>query len=190
MKVANPQYTEEDLSKILISKDQIARRVTELGHELNAFYGNREVTVVCVLSGALIFASDLIRNLRFPTRLDCLRAESYANRTQANRLPKITNPLKTDIAGHHVLLIDDILDTGNTLASTVSYLNQAGPLSIKSCVLLDKKERRETDVEADYVGFEIPDGFVVGYGLDFAEHYRNLSSIGILKPEYQHSNDA
>lgn len=185
MKLSIPKSTESDLSEILVSETQIAQRVIELGEDINEYYGDQEVTIVCILSGALIFASDLIRRLKFPTRLDCLRAESYGDSTIATNLPKLSNQLKTDIAGHHVLLIDDILDTGNTLNSTIDYLSQLHPLSIKTCILLDKKERRQVKIEADYLGFTIPDEFVVGYGLDYAERYRNLPSIGVLKPEFQ-----
>lgn len=180
-----PTYGVTDLSSILLTKEEIANRVASLGKELNEFYGNQDVTVICILSGALLFTSDLLRHLTFPTRLDCLRAESYGNATESTAKPRITNPLKNSVKDKHVLVIDDILDSGKTLKAISEYLEQANPRSIKTCVMLDKKERRETELTGDFVGFEIPNAFAVGYGLDFAEHYRNLSCIGVLKEEFQ-----
>ncbi len=180
-----PSYGLSDLESVLLTEIQISNRVSELAEEISAYYEKKELTIVCVLSGALVFTSDLIRKLDIPTRLDCLRAESYGNASKASLPPRISNPLKTDIANRHVLLIDDILDTGNTLSAIKDHLGQANPASLRSCVLLDKKERRELDIQADHVGFSIPDAFAVGYGLDFAERYRNLSCIGVLKPEFQ-----
>ncbi|MCH6257861.1 hypoxanthine phosphoribosyltransferase [Puniceicoccaceae bacterium K14] len=185
MDTPKPTYGISDLSSILVSKEDIASRVAELGKDLNEFYGNQHVTVICILSGALLFTSDILRHLTFPTQLDCLRAESYGNNTESASKPRITNPLKNTVEGKHVLVIDDILDSGKTLKSISEYLKQANPLSVKTCVMLDKKERRETEIAADFVGFDIPNAFAVGYGLDFAEHYRNLSSIGVLKEEFQ-----
>ncbi len=187
MKTLNPTYRRKDLEKILVSEDSISKRVRELAADLSDEYGSNDVTVVSILSGAMVFTADLLRLLEFPTRLDCLRAESYGNLAESSGPPKITNPLKTDVAGRHVLIVDDILDSGRTLKSILEYLGQAKPASLKSCVLLDKKDRRKVDITADFVGFEIPDAFVVGYGLDFAERYRNLPCIGILKQEFQES---
>ncbi len=185
MKTLSPSYRTGDLEKILVSEESISNRVEELAGELSAIYENRDVTVVSILSGALVFTADLLRQLEFPTRLDCLRAESYGNTTESQSPPRITNPLKTDVEGKHVLVVDDILDSGRTLQSIVEYLKQAKPASLKTCVLLDKKERRKVAIDADFVGFEIQDAFVVGYGLDFAERYRNLPCIGILKQAFQ-----
>ena len=187
MKALSPQptYTTDDLEEVLATESQIAERVSTLARDISEHYGSQDITVVCVLSGALVFTADLIRKLDVPTRLDCIRADSYGNSTEAAQPPRITNPLKTDIKDRHVLIVDDILDTGNTLASILSHLRQAGPASLRTCVLLDKKERRKVDLEADFSGFEIPDAFVVGYGLDYAEHYRNLKCIGSLKTAFQ-----
>ena len=182
---SKPTYSETDLEEILVTQSQIEERVESLASEINRHYGNEEVTVVCVLSGALVFTADLIRELDAPTRLDCIRADSYGNATESSGQPRIAHSLKTDIVDKHVLIVDDILDTGNTLVSIVQHLEGANPASIRTCVLLDKKERREADIEADFVGFEIPNAFVVGYGLDFAEHYRQLPCIGALKSEFQ-----
>ncbi|OUW19368.1 MAG: hypoxanthine phosphoribosyltransferase [Opitutales bacterium TMED158] len=180
-----PRYSEADLERILATEERIRTRVDQLASEVSESYGGEEITVVCVLSGALVFTSDLIRRLKLPTRLDCIRADSYGNATQSSGSPRIAQSLKHDIAGKRVLIVDDILDTGATLDKIVDNLKQAKPASIKTCVLLDKKERRQVDIDADFVGFEIPDAFVVGYGLDFAEHYRHLPCIGVLKPELQ-----
>ncbi|MBC2607666.1 hypoxanthine phosphoribosyltransferase [Pelagicoccus albus] len=187
MLAKRPKYTEEDLETILVTREQIQTRVEELGVELSKFYEGRDVTIVSILSGALIFTADLIRSCDFPTRLDCLRAESYGNATSAQEPPRITNPLKTDITGHDVLVVDDILDSGNTLKSIIAHLEGFSPASLKTCVLLDKPARHEKSFSADFCGFTIPDQFVVGYGLDFAERYRNLASIGVLKKELQDS---
>ncbi len=178
-------YSVDDLESILLTEEQISHRISELAAEISSHYRSTDITVVSVLSGALVFTSDLIRKLEIPTRLDCIRADSYRGSTRATQLPAISNPLKTEIENRHVLVIDDILDTGNTLSAISHHLNLAKPASLRTCVLLDKKERREVDIEADHVGFEIPDAFAVGYGLDFAEHYRNLPCIGVLKPDFQ-----
>lgn len=180
-----PTYTTADLDTILVSKEEIQIRIAELAKELSAHYSGEHVTVISVLSGALVFTADLIRLCDFPTRLDCLRAESYGNETTASKPPRITNPLKTDIANRHVLVVDDILDTGNTMKAISQYLSQAKPASLKTCVLLDKPSRHSSNYQPDFKGFTIPDAFVVGYGLDFAENYRQLNDIGTLKKELQ-----
>lgn len=182
-----PRYTEADLENVIVTKEQIQTRVTELGKELNEFYKGKDVTIVSILSGALIFSADLIRSCDFATRLDSLRAESYGNSTTAQEPPRITSPLKTDIAGHHVLVVDDILDSGNTLKAIIAHLQGYSPASLNTCVLLDKPARHEKEFSADFCGFTIPDHFVVGYGLDFAERYRNLPCIGVLRKELQDS---
>lgn len=185
MSAAIPSYSKADLAEVLVTEDQIGRRVQELAKEISMIMGNQDLTVVSVLSGSLIFTADLFRHLDVPLRLDSIRADSYGAGTESLGAPRIGTALKNDIAGRHVLIVDDILDTGRTLKSIVSHLAAAKPASIRTCVLLDKKERREVDIEADFVGFDIPDAFVVGYGLDFAERYRNLRCIGSLKPEFQ-----
>lgn len=183
--MARPTYTEADLSEVIVTEKRIRARVASLGRELSLHYGDSPVTIVSILSGALVFTADLIRAVSFPTRLDCLRAESYGDAAEASQLPRIANPLKTDIENRHVLVVDDILDTGRTMRAILSFLSVAGPASLKTCVLLDKPARRAAPIEADFKGFAIPDAFVVGYGLDFAEQYRHLACIGVLKPELQ-----
>jgi len=174
-----------DLEEIIVSEAQIKRRVNKLGAEITAAYGEEEVTVVAIINGALLFGADLLRAIRCPIRLDCIRVSSYRNETHSIGRPEIIHSLTIDIANRHVLLLDDILDTGKTLSVVVNLIKKLNPASVRTCVLLDKPGRREVEFEADFVGFKIPDRFVVGYGLDFAERYRNLPCIGVLKPHLQ-----
>lgn len=174
-----------DLERVLVSERQIKRRLRILGEEISACYGKQEITVVSIVNGAVFFTADLLRRITTPIRLDCIRVSSYRSSDRPIAPPNILDNLLLDIEKRHVLLIDDILDTGKTLAVVVDEIKKRKPASLRTCVLLDKKGRREIDIEADFVGFTIPDRFVVGYGLDFAERYRNLASIGILKPELQ-----
>ncbi len=172
------------LDHILVSPTAIKRRIAQLGAELNKDYAKKDLMVVAIVNGALIFTADLLRQMRSPLRLDCLRASSYHDGTKAVHEPRIFDSMKLDVRGHNVLLVDDILDTGRTLAAVAGLIKAKGALSVKTCVLLDKKARRAVPFDADYVGFEIPNEFVVGYGLDFNERYRNLPCIGVLKPKY------
>lgn len=172
------------LDHVLVSPLAIRRRITELGVQLNQDYAKKDLMVVAIVNGALIFTADLLRQMRSPLRLDCLRASSYHTGTRAVGEPRIVDQMKLDVKDQHVLLVDDILDTGKTLAAVAGLIKGKGAASVKTCVLLDKKARRAVPFEADYVGFEIPNEFVVGYGLDFNERYRNLPCIGVLKPKY------
>lgn len=174
-----------DLETILVSEAAIRRRLKKLGAEIKATYGDEEITVVSIINGAILFTADLLREIPNPVRLDCIRVSSYRNETKSVGKPQLVHSLSLDIANRHVLLIDDILDTGKTLSMVVKLIGKLSPASVKVCVLLDKKGRREVPFEADFVGFAIPDKFVVGYGLDFAERYRNLPCIGVLKPLLQ-----
>lgn len=172
------------LDHVLVSPLAIKRRVAALGTRLSRDYARKDLMVVAIVNGALIFTADLLRHLNTPLRLDCLRASSYHTGIRAVGEPRIIDDMKLDVRGQHVLLVDDILDTGKTLAAVAGLLKAKGATSVRTCVLLDKKARRSLPFEADYVGFEIPDEFVVGYGLDFNERYRNLPCIGVLKPRY------
>jgi hypoxanthine phosphoribosyltransferase len=172
------------LDHVLVSATAIRKRVNALAAKINRDYRGRDLTVIAIVNGALIFTADLLRQLRTPLRLDCLRASSYHSGTQAGGKPVIVDNLKLDISGQQVLLVDDILDTGNTLAAVRQLLLAKKAATVRTCVLLDKKARRGVPFEAEYVGFDIPDEFVVGYGLDFNERYRNLPCIGVLKPKY------
>jgi hypoxanthine phosphoribosyltransferase len=174
-----------DLESVLVTEAQIKRRVKKLGKELREAYGHDEFTVISIINGAILFTADLLREIENPIRLDCIRISSYRNETKSIGAPQLIHSLTLDVTKRDVLLIDDILDTGKTLAMVSALIRKLKPASLKVCVLLDKKGRREVDFEADFVGFKIPDKFVVGYGLDFAERYRNLPCIGVLKPHLQ-----
>jgi hypoxanthine phosphoribosyltransferase len=175
----------KDLAEILVTEAQIRRRLTSLAAEVDKAYAGQEITAIAIINGALLFAADLIRLITRPVRLDCMRVSSYRNSTQAVTEPQLRSNITIDIENRHVLLIDDILDTGKTLEMVVDLISVLKPASVRTCVLLDKRGRREVPFDADFVGFEIPDRFAVGYGLDFAERYRNLPCIGVLKPALQ-----
>lgn len=177
-----PTVWRADVERVLISERQIARRVRSLSAAIQADFCGRELVVVSLLNGTVLFLADLIRHLSLPLRLDFIGISSYGMGTQSGRLT-ITKELRLDVRGRHVLLVDDILDTGRTMNRVLSMLRQLRPRQIRTCVLLDKPARRVEALEADYVGFRIPDLFVVGYGLDYAERYRNLPFVGVLKPE-------
>lgn len=174
-----------DLERVLVPESAIKQRLKVLGREVSDVYGTDEITVIAIINGAIFFSADLLRHITSPVRLDCIRVSSYRNSTSPQGPPRILDTLLLDLENRNVLLIDDILDTGRTLSVVVEEIRKRKPASVRTCVLLDKKVRRDVEIEADFVGFEIPDRFVVGYGLDFAERYRNLSSIGVLKPDLQ-----
>ena len=174
-----------ELDEILVSQDNLAARNRELGLEISRYYEGGEITVVAIINGALFFTADLLRHLEIPIRLDCTRISSYRNETRSLGEPEILYNITLEIENRHVLIIDDILDTGKTLSKITDIFHKQSPKSIKTCVLLEKMGRREIPFEADFIGFKIPEKFVVGYGLDFAERYRNLPCIGTLKPEFQ-----
>jgi hypoxanthine phosphoribosyltransferase len=174
-----------DIETVLVSEEAIRQRVRELGLELKRVYGNEELTVIALMNGAILFTADLLRQIDNPVRLDCIRISSYGSATESQGKPKLVHSLTLDVTGRHVLIVDDILDTGKTLALVAGMIRGLQPASLRVCVLLDKKGRRQVPFEADFTGFVIPDKFVVGYGLDYAERYRNLTSIGVLKPERQ-----
>ncbi len=183
-----PAPLHPDLSEVLLSEAQIMRRVKSLAREIKAAYGDGEFTIIALINGAVMFTADLMREIDNPVRLDCIRVSSYGTKTKSLGTPQIIHSLTLDIARRHVLLIDDILDTGKTLKLVKELVLDLKPASLRTCVLLDKKARREVELEADFVGFDIPNKFVVGYGLDFAERYRNLRGIGVLKPEKQNAS--
>jgi len=177
--------THPDLEAVLFTESQIKRRVRGLAAEIKQVYGEGEFTLVSLINGAVMFTADLMREIDNPVRLDCVRVSSYGAKTKTVGAPQIVASLTLDIKNRDVLIIDDILDTGKTLSLVTELALKLKPSSLRSCVLLDKKARREVEFEADFVGFEIPNKFVVGYGLDFAERYRNLPCIGVLKRELQ-----
>ena len=176
----------DDLAKILVKEEEINGRVKQLGKEITQHYrdmGVEEIIVVCITNGSILFAADLLRSIGMPVQLDSIRVSSYRDEVTSSLRPEIVDNIRINITHGHVLLIDDILDTGKTLSVLKSLLRARKPASVKVCVLLNKQECHPRSMKADFVGFNIPNQFVVGYGLDFAERYRNLSCIGVLKPE-------
>ena len=180
-RVRVPGSWSKEVERILITDDQIARRIRSMSRDIVRDFSGREMVVVSLLNGTVMFLADLIRNLSLPLRLDFIGVSSYGAGTESGDLI-FTKELRLDVRGRDVLLVDDILDTGKTLCRVLGKLRALKPRRIKTCVLLNKAARRVEAVEADYVGFEIPDFFVVGYGLDFAERYRNLPFVGVLHP--------
>ena len=169
----------KDIQRVLITEEQLARRISEMTQTIQADFAGREMVVVSLLSGTVMFLADLIRHLNLPLRLDFIGVSSYGAGTESGDLV-FTKELRLDVRNRDVLLVDDILDTGKTLSRVLEKLKALHPRKIKTCVLLNKAARRVEKVKADYIGFEIPDYFVVGYGLDFAERYRNLPFVGVL----------
>ena len=166
---------------MLITEAQIARRVKSLAREIEKDFRGRELVIISLLNGTVVFLADLIRQLNLPLQLDFIGVASYGTGTESGELI-FTKELRLDVRGCDVLLVDDILDTGKTMRRVLPKIRALKPRRIKTCVLLDKPARRVEKIRADYVGFEIPDIFVVGYGLDFAERHRNLPFVGVLKP--------
>lgn len=175
---------ERDILKVLISEEQIQARIRELGEELTRDYAGKDPVVVGVMKGVVVFYADMIRKIRTPCELDFMWISSYAG-TESTGSIVVRRDLTRDIQGRHVLILEDIFDTGNSLEFTVKHLKSKNPASLRICTLLDKPGGRRPGVtlQADYVGFTIPNEFVVGYGLDYNEHYRNLPYVGVLKPE-------
>jgi hypoxanthine phosphoribosyltransferase len=165
---------------VLISADRIRERVDELGAEIATDFGDRPITVVGVLTGCLVFLADLIRRLNHPTHIALMQASSYRGTATSPGQLEVRDELLPPLAGRHILLLDDILDTGNTISRVVDYLRSKGAASVRTCVLLRKVGRQSVAFEPDYVGFSIPDKFVVGYGLDFNDLYRHLPFIAVL----------
>jgi hypoxanthine phosphoribosyltransferase len=180
-KTSVPPRWRKEVESVLITEEQIAQRVKILAREIERDFRGRETVVVSLLSGTVMFLADLIRHLNLPLRLDFMGVSSYGLGTESGDLV-FTKELRLDVRGRDLLLIDDILDTGKTMSRVLPKLRALKPRRIKVCVLLDKPSRRVEKIRADYVGFEIPDYFVVGYGLDFAERYRNLPFVGVLHP--------
>jgi len=167
--------------RVLITPEQLAQRVCELGQHISSDYVDQDLHLVCVLRGGFVFLADLIRQISVPCSIDFLATSSYGSSTESNGVVRILKDLDTPIAGRTVLLVDDIVDTGFTLDYLCRILCERSPDSLRVCVLLNKEERREVEVEISYVGFSIPNEFVVGYGIDYNEVYRNLPYIGIYK---------
>ena len=177
-----PASWRSEINCVLITRQQIARRVRQLSAEIERDFAGRDLVVVALLNGTVLFLADLIRHLNLPLRLDFIGVSSYREGTKSRELV-FTKELRLDVRGRDVLLVDDILDTGRTLKAVIAKLRKLKPRRLHVCVLLEKKARRVEKVRAHHVGFQIPDAFVVGYGLDYAERYRNLPFVGVLKSE-------
>jgi len=169
--------------KVLLTKETIEERVAQLGREITEKFAGTEPLFIGVLKGSFVFMADLMRNVNLKCSVDFMAVSSYGSGTTTSGAVKINKDLNEDITGRHIIIVEDILDSGVTLTYLCGYLQNRKPASITLVTLLDKPARRKAQIKADYVGFEVPDEFVVGYGLDYAEKYRNLPFVGILKPE-------
>lgn len=172
-----------DVQTILFSEAELQARIRALGRQISEDYAGKTPLLVGILKGSVHFFSDLAKSVTVDAAYDFLRASSYADGTESSGTVRLTCDMETDVTGRDVLLVDDIIDSGLTLRSLSELLRARGAESVRLCVLLDKPERRSADISADYVGFVIPNHFVIGYGLDYCQRYRNLPYIGILKPE-------
>jgi len=174
----------DDIDKTLIPEDELQQRIAQIGQEINETYTDEDCPLlVCVLKGAFVFLADLTRHLTIRHEIDFMETSSYASRTVSSGVVRILLDLERNIQGRHVLIVEDIVDSGRTLDYVTRNLRTREPASLRVCTLLDKPSRRVIEVPLDFVGFEVPDEFVVGYGLDFAEVYRNLPFIGVLREE-------
>ncbi len=169
-----------DIAEILIGAEELQAKVAELGRQISEDYRGRNPLLICLLRGAVVFLSDLIRAIDIPLEMDFIAISSYGASTESSGVVRLVMDLKSNITGRNVLIIEDIVDSGRTLAYILDNLRTRRPADIKVCALLSKPSRREVQVKLDYLGFEIPNKFVVGYGLDYVEHYRNLPFIGFL----------
>ena len=168
----------ENIERILISKSELSERIKELGTQITKDFEGEEIIVIGVLKGSVLFLTDLIRKIDLPMDIDFMVVSSYANSTETSGNVKIIKDINIDVANKNVIIVEDIVDTGRTLNYLKEHINNKHPKSLKICTLLDKKERRVKEIEADYVAFNVPDKFVLGYGLDVDEKYRNLPYIG------------
>jgi len=176
-------HPDADMAEILVSEEQLAARVSELGAQITADYAGQRLLLLCVLKGAVLFLVDLARHIKLPLEIDFMAVSSYGASTQSSGIVRILKDLESPVEGQHILVVEDIVDSGLTLDYLLRALEARGPASIKVCGLLVKDRARDLSVPIAYAGFTIPDQFVVGYGLDYAERYRNLPYIGVLKPE-------
>ena len=182
MSKLNATELERAVTEVLIEADALQQRVAELGEEISADYAGRDLLLVGVLKGAVFFMADLMRHLAIPCEIDFMAISSYGDSTDSSGVVRILKDLDINIEGRHVLVVEDIIDSGLTLSYLIRNLEAREPATLEICALLTKPERREIDVPVRYVGFEIPNRFVIGYGLDFAERYRNLPYVGVLDP--------
>lgn len=174
---------DDDVAEVLLSEEEIQQRTKELGQQISTDYEGQDLLLVCVLKGAITFLADLMREITIPHAIDFMAISSYGASTESSGVVRILKDLDTSIEGRNVLIVEDIIDTGRTLNYITRNLRTRQPKSLRICTLLSKPSRREIDIPLHYVGFEIPNKFVIGYGLDFAEIYRSLPYIGVLKQE-------
>ncbi len=167
--------------RILLTEEEVDKRISELGEMISRDYAGKTVHLVCVLKGGVVVMCELAKRITVPVTMDFMSASSYGSSTKSSGVVKIVKDLDEPLKDRHVLIVEDIVDSGRTLSYLIKMLGDRGPASIKLCTLLDKPERRVTDVKVDYTGFEIPDEFVVGYGLDYDQKYRNLPYIGVVE---------
>lgn len=172
-----------DIESVLYSEEQIAQMVERIGAEISRDYKDKNLLLVSVLKGSVVFMADLMRAVKIPARIDFMATSSYGSGVKSSGVVKIIKDLDIQLEGYDIVLVEDILDSGKTLKYLIDMLGSRNPKSIQICTLFDKPERREVDIHATYVGTQIPDAFIVGYGLDYDEKYRNLPFVGILKPE-------
>ena len=178
------QSMDQDIDHILVSEEQLQNKVAELGAQISRDYEGRDLLMVSILKGSVVFMADLMRAVKIPCGIDFMVVSSYGGaNTMSTGLVKIVKDLDQDLSGKDVLIVEDILDTGITLSHLLPVLRMRNPRSVRLCTILSKPSRRKAEIEPDYLGFEVPDEFVVGYGLDYDEKYRNLPYVGVLKPE-------
>lgn len=178
----------KDIKKILIDEDTLQGRIRELGAKITEDYKDKELFLICVLKGAVVFVSDLMKRIDLPLEVDFMAVSSYGSDTKSSGVVRILKDLNKGIEGKHVLVVEDIIDSGLTLSYLIENLKARCPESVEICTILDKSERRKANINIKYTGFQVPDEFVVGYGLDYAEKYRNLPYVAILKEEVYTNN--
>ena len=176
-------FYENDIKEVLCTEEQLKAKIQEMGAQITKDYAGKDLLMVSILKGSIMVMADLMREVDLPAQIDFMNVSSYGAGTETKGSVKILKDLDVDIKGKDVLIVEDILDSGVTLHNLMNLLRQRGPASIEICTLFSKPERRQVEVEAKYIGYEIPDAFIVGYGLDYAEKYRNLPFVGVLKEE-------
>ena len=170
-----------DNIKVLLSEEEVDRKIAELGAQISQDYAGKEIHLICILKGGAFFACELAKRITVPVTLDFMSVSSYGNSRESSGIVRIVKDLDEPLEGKHVLIAEDIIDSGKTLSRLIPMLKERKAIDVKLCSLLSKPSRREVDVQIDYLGFEIPDAFVVGYGLDYAQKYRNLPYIGVVE---------
>lgn len=173
----------EDKIRVYLSEQEVNARIAELGAQISRDYAGEKVHLICILRGSVFFMCELAKRITIPVSLDFMSVSSYGNSMESSGIVRIVKDLDEPLEGRHVLIVEDIIDSGKTLNHLIPMLHARKPLDIKLCTLLSKPDRREVDIEVDYLGFEVPDYFIVGYGLDYAQKYRNLPYIGIVETE-------